>query len=132
MPGCVLHVRGEEFDVNAFLAESTLKPYDVHCRGDPRRYHGGHHDDSGFSLDVSDIDGDLTGQVTDAMRLLAEWEPELQRLRSFGGVQDIRLDFGYDRRDVALQCEYLPPSFLALAGRCGVGIELSLYPTPTT
>jgi len=76
--GCVLHVRGEEFDVDAFLAESTLRPYQVHRRGDPRRYHGGRHDDSGFSLDVSDIDGDLHGQVADAMRLLAEWEPELQ------------------------------------------------------
>jgi hypothetical protein len=29
--------------------------------------------DGGFSLDVSDADGDLKAQVTDAIRLLAEW-----------------------------------------------------------
>jgi hypothetical protein len=130
MSCCVLHVSGEDFDVDAYLAESTLRPYDVHHRGDQR--YSMVAPDSGFSLDVSDADGDLKAQVADAIRLLAEWEPELQRLRAFDGVQDIRLDFGYYRRDdVFMQGEYLPPRLLALAGRYDIGIALSLYPVPT-
>ena len=132
MSGCVLHVRGDDFDVDAFLTQSTLRPYQIHRRGEPRRYHGGNHSDSGFSLDVSEADGDLAAQVEDAIRLLREWEPELQHLQTFGGVSDARLDFGYFRRDAAVQCDFLPASLLAVAGRCGIGIELSLYPTPTT
>ena len=132
MPCCVLHVSGEDFDVDAFLARSTLRPYQTHRRGEPRRHGKGAYLDSGFSLDVSDADGDLDAQVADAIPALEQWEPELQRLQTFGGVQDIRLDFGYYRVDVFMQGEYLPPRLLALAGRYDIGIALSLYPAPTT
>ena len=41
----------------------------------------------------------------------------------------MRLDFGYGRcPTAAVQCDYLPPELLALAGSLGIGIELSLYP----
>jgi hypothetical protein len=33
----MLHVSGEEFDVDAFLAQSTLRPYQVYHRGEQRR-----------------------------------------------------------------------------------------------
>ncbi len=54
------------------------------------------------------------------------------RLGCYPGVTDMRLDFGYYRRDVAAQFDYLPPDLLARAGKLGIGIELSLYPSATT
>ena len=36
-------------------------------------------------------------------------------------------DFGVERRDVAIQCDYLTPELVRLAGLLGLGIEVSLY-----
>ena len=126
MPGCVLHVTGEDFAVDAFLAESSLRPYRVHHRGETRR-RAGVFPDSGLSLDISDVDGQLSEEVADAIRFLTEHEPELRRLQSFPGATDLRLDFGSYFREVAAQFDYLPPELLARAGSLGIGIELSLY-----
>lgn len=113
--------------MDAFLADSNLKPYRVHHLGEiilrSRRF-----TDNGFSLDVSSVDGDLPAQVKDAIGFLTKHQTELQRLRDYPGVDDMRLDFGYDRRDVAAQFDYLPPDLLARVGELGIGIELSLYP----
>ena len=129
MPGCVLHVSGEHFDVDAFLSQSSLRPYRVHHLGELRR-RAEAFSDSGLSLDISEADGHLSAEVSDAVRFLAEHEAELRRLQSFPGVTDLRLDSGYYRREVFVQCDYLPPELLRLAGSLGIGIELSLYPTP--
>lgn len=133
MPGCVLHVSGEHFDVDAFLARSSLRPGRVHHRGEARR-RAGVFADSGLSLDVSDADGQLAVEVGDAIRFLTEHEAELRRLQSFPGVADLRLDFGYYARESVAQFDYLPPELLVRAGSLGIGIELSLYhvsPEPT-
>ncbi len=129
MPGCVFHVSGVNFNADSFLAESDLRPYRVHRRGEIGR-RSKQHSDSGFSLDVSDADGDLAAEIADAINFLSKHEAELTRLRSQAGVSDMRLDFGYYRRDVFLQCDYLPPELLARAGGLSIGIELSLYPIP--
>ncbi|MBV9657320.1 MAG: hypothetical protein JO295_04335 [Verrucomicrobia bacterium] len=126
MPGCVLHVSGYDFDVDAFLASSNLRPYYIHHRGEIGR-RSQRFTDSGFSLDVSAADGDFRAEATDAMAYLATHEAELQRLHDFPGVTDMRLDFGYYFRNVAVQVDYFPPDLLARAGRLGIGIELSLY-----
>jgi hypothetical protein len=76
---------------------------------------------------VSETDGDLSLQCKDAVAFLHQNDVELHRLAEFPGAADRRLDFGYYRQDVAVQCYYLTPELLALAGRLGVGIELSLY-----
>lgn len=127
MPGCILHVSGEDFQVDAFLANSNLRPYRVHHRGEI-----GHRSrpfiDSGLSLDVSSADGSsIKMQIVDAIAFLCTHEAELERLRSFPGVTSLLLDFGYYRRDVAAQIEYLPPQLLLRAGTLGIGIKLSLY-----
>ncbi len=126
MPGCVLHVSGDDFRVDDFLADSNLRPYRVHHRGDigfrSRRF-----TDSGLSLDGSSVDGDLHAEVKDAIGFLSTYEAELLRLHDFPGVTDMRLDFAYYRRDALAQFDYLPPDLLARAGKLGIGIELSLY-----
>lgn len=129
MPGCVLHARGDDFQVDAFLANSDLAPYSVHRRGGMSR-RARCYTDSGLSLDISSADGDLDAEVADAISFLSAHEAELQRLKEFPGVTDIRMDFGFYRRDVAAQFEYLSPDLLLRAGKLGIGIELSLYPPP--
>jgi hypothetical protein len=132
MPGCVLHVSGERFDVDQFVASSSLKPYRVHHLGEPtvRRRSGELHDDSGFSVDVSEAEGDLSAEIPDAIAFLQRHEAELARLATIPEITDCRLDFGYYRRDVFMQSEYLPAELLRLAGAHGIAIELSLYPEP--
>ena len=131
MPGCVFHVSGADFNPDEFLVGSSLRPYKVWHRGDRRTRKGKLCEHSGFSLDVSEIDGQLCGQREDAIVFLRKHQSELSRLASFPGVDDRHLDFGYHHRDAAVQCDYLPPELLALAGSLGIGIELSLYPAPS-
>lgn len=134
MPGCVFHARGETFDADAFLAGSGLKPYQVWHKGEgakrgkPLKRIPSIREDSGFSIEVSRADGDLSVECLDAIRFLRVHSAAMTRLASFPGAEDRRLDFGYYRRDCAVQFDYLPPELLALAGSAGVGIELSLYP----
>lgn len=126
MPGCILHVTGEAFDVDAFLAGSSLNPYWVHHRGEPSR-RSRTFENSGFRADVSSVSGDLKAQAADALTFLTTHEAELQRVRRFLGVTDAWLDFGYYFREGPAQFDFLPPDLLARAGNLGIGIKLSLY-----
>jgi len=74
---------------------------------------------------------DLAGQIEDAHAFLRMHEQKLRSLKTTHELTDIRLDFPYSCRlddQIFLQCDYLPPEFLKLAGDLGVGIELSHYP----
>ena len=114
------------------MASSRFRPYQIYHRGEPtvRRSRGELHDDSGFSVDVSDVDGDLSAEIQDAIAFLQCHDAELARLSTIPQVTDRRLDFGYYRRDGFMQSEYLPAELLRLAGVHGIAIELSLYPHP--
>ncbi len=126
MPGCILRVQGVEFDVDAFLASSGFQPCVVYHRGEPmsrsRLY-----ENNGFGVAVTEH-GKLKEDIPEATSFLSANEAELLRLRDFPGVQSLYLDFGHWRRDVAVQCDYLPSELLVLAGKLGLGIALSLYP----
>ncbi len=128
MPGCVFHANGREFDVTKFLAVSPLEPYDIHHRGELRRSRNTLWEESGCKVNVSDEGWRLDKQCVDATAFLQRFEVELQRLQAFPGIEDCCLDFGYERRPVVVQSDYLPPDFLKLAGSLGIGIILSLYP----
>ena len=126
MPGCVLRVLGGSFDVDAFLAHSTLEPYEVHRRGEARRKTEVF-TDSGFCIDVSEVNGKISDEVIDAIQFLSTHTLELHRLQQFPGVTELTLDFGYYARRVLAQYDYLPPALLIRAGSLGIGIKLSLY-----
>ena len=128
MPGCIFHVSGENFDVDAFLARSPFGPYRVAHRGEPKGRKSKRWPYSGFSVEVSKAYGDLAKQCEDVAAFLGEYHAEVSRLSAFPGVTDLRLDFGYERRDVAVQTDYLPPELLVLVGSLGIGIVLTLYP----
>ena len=44
------------------------------------------------------------------------------------GVEGAELDFGIERRDVAVQCDTLPAPLICFAGALGLAIAMSLYP----
>jgi hypothetical protein len=118
--------------VDSFLKESSLKPYDVYRKGEPRRRtktDSALHDDSGLKVEVSDAEfEDLQKQVADAISFLKQNRQELETLCRFPGVERACLDFGLNKRDVFCQQDTLPAELLYLAGSIGLDIDLSQFP----
>jgi hypothetical protein len=133
---CVLRASGTEFDVDAFLATSSVSAISIRRKGELRfatTPDGPRHDRSGFTADVSMKEwDDLPGQIEDAKAFLAEHEVELRRLRAFPGVGGMELDFPMNLRigtkDVAVQGDRLPADLLFAAGRAGIDIVITIYP----
>jgi hypothetical protein len=128
---CVLRVIGTSFDVDAFLAESELRPQAVFHRGDarvPGVPDAAKWSASGFNLDVSE-EGfhDLAPQVRDAGRFLDQHEDELRRLGAFPGVEEVCLDFGIARKDVAMQSDVFPADLLWQAGALDIDLVVTHY-----
>jgi hypothetical protein len=138
MPGAVLRVSGEQFDPDGVLPLLSLRPYLVWRKGEPLADVGPRskrlHESGGFCCDVSKSDGLLSAECTDALIFLTEHRDDLVRLRDHPDVEDMRIDFGYHSRidgdRVVVQCDYLQPELLRLAGELRIGFELSLYPGP--
>jgi len=63
------------------------------------------------------------------MEFLEEHEAELERLTIFPGVESVGLDFGIGWRDVAVQSDAFPSGLVKLAGKLGLYLMLSLYPS---
>jgi hypothetical protein len=128
----VLRAYGSQFDLDAFLALSRLPVCSVVRQGDPiypaSRPNGPRHDRSGVHVSVSDADfSDLARQAREVADFLQARRDEIRQLCEFPGIEDVTLDFGIERRDVPIQCDYLPPDLVRLAGALGLGIELSNY-----
>ena len=131
MPGAVLHVNGEEFDPDSLLPSLSLRPYRVYRKGEPTGRTESFHATGGFSCDIGSDTGLLTVAGEDALEFLSKYQADIALLRDESTVSDVRIDFGYyQRKDVIVQCDYLSPELLRLAGELGVGFELSLYPAP--
>jgi hypothetical protein len=133
---CVLRAGGADFDVDAFLATSSLEAISVRRKGELRlttKPDGPRHQRSGFTADVSLKEwNDLRGQIEDAKAFLVEHGAELLRLRSFPGVEGLELDFPMNLRmgtnEIAVQSDRLPADLLLAAGRAGVDIVMTIYP----
>lgn len=128
---CVLRVIGTSFDVDAFLAESELRPQAVFHRGEarlPGLPDASTWSASGFNLGVSD-EGfhDLAPQVREAGRFLNQHEDELRRLGAFPGVEEVCLDFGIARRDIPMQSEVFPADLLWQAGALDIDLAVTHY-----
>jgi hypothetical protein len=90
---------------------------------------GRRHEQSGIHVSASAADFDeFPKQVGETTAFLQREFEQLMRLCRFPGVTSVTLDFGIERRDVAVQCDYLPPDLMRLASSLGIGIELSQYP----
>jgi len=129
----VLRAYGDSFDVDAFLADCTLPVIAVKRRGEPvlpaSQPNGRRLEQSGVHVSASDADFDeFPRQVAEATEFLRAEAEQVRRLCQFPGVEGVTLDFGIARRDAVVQCDYLPPELVRLAGSLGLGIELSQYP----
>jgi len=129
----VIRVYGRDFDVDTFVATCTLPVCTVKRRGEPvlaaSQPDGRRHEQSGVHVLASDADFTLfPAQVGDAIAFLRSHGVELRRLRTFAGVETATLDFGIERRDVAVQSDRLPAELLRLAAALDLDIELSQYP----
>jgi hypothetical protein len=129
----VLRAYGADFDVDAFLADSTLSVCAVKRRGEPvypkSQPNGRRHEQSGVHVSASDADfSEFRRQVEESVAFLRDNAAEIRRLCEFVGVEGVTLDFGIARRDVSIQCDHLPAELIRLAGSLGLEIELSHYP----
>jgi hypothetical protein len=125
---CVMRADGASFDAEAFFARTSLPVIAKHRAGEPRRPGVAPSTRSSINVSVSDADFDnLEQQVQDAMHFLERHAPEVRRLVTFPGVEDVTLDFGLQRRDVPAQSDSFPARLVALAGAVGVGITVSQY-----
>jgi hypothetical protein len=129
---CVLRAHGEAFKVSEFLSSSSLEPDTIYEKGAPvasGKKNGSTRTSSGFSLTVSNADfSDLEAQIRDAILFLDEYEDELRRLGSFSGVEGISLDFGVQRREVAVQTDVFPSDLLWRAGALDIWLAITHYP----
>jgi hypothetical protein len=117
----VLRVTGQDFDVDEFVARSTLRALRVFRRGEPR-FPGSHthlkqSEKSGMNVLASDADFDeFTRQVAEATAFLLAEAEELRRLVNFPGVEMVTLDFGIDRRDEVVRSDHFPADLVRVAG----------------
>ena len=131
--GCVLKAEGEDFQVEAFLEGTDLIPSGIFRRGEPQfprtQPKGEVWDSSRIVIDIDRRGFDnLQEQITAATAYLKENEREIRRLCKFPGVEYVYLDFGVrHREEPVVECNYFPPELLYLAGKLGIGIELSQY-----
>ncbi len=135
MPGCVLRISGDEFDLDALLASIDVSPCHVQRKGAPRFESGRSIAEyTGFNIDVSKDDGnDLAHQVRDATQFLATSRTAIQRAVNYPGVEHAELDFCVNCRlgnGVAVQNNSLSSDLLKLAGDLGVDVNVSIYSSP--
>jgi hypothetical protein len=130
MPGCVLRVASKTVQVEDLVRASGLTPTAVHKKGHPKvpgsemicRA-------SGFNVTVSIAEG-IGPQARDAVQFLTHHVRRLGRLRRHAAFAGMTLDFGlYDRasRDRPWPPYRVPGDLVALAGKHGIGLELSFY-----
>jgi|SRR5579871_2136653 len=129
----VLRAYGANLDVDAFLIGCTLPVCAIMRRGEPvypaSQPDGRRHEFSGVHVSASDAGfGEFSRQVAEVTAFLRSEAEQVRRLCKFPGVESVTLDFGISRRDVAVQCDYLPPQLVRIAASFGMGIELSHYP----
>lgn len=131
MPGCLLSAKGAQFDVDAFMKDSTwVENAKIFHRGDatsPRSRSVQQH--SGLSLGISDSDeDDLEPQLRDAMDFLQEERDEILRLVAFPGIESVEFRIGFFWwRDTLCQFHTISSEFMHLAGHLGVDVTLCVY-----
>ena len=127
MPGCVLRVSGACTKVQRFLEESSLPPFRVFWKGEPRGA-GRAVAQSGFNLVLSEA-----GAMSLQARQVSEWSQrhrDVVRLIAQLGFDSVSIDFGL-RAATAAERPWpsysVPLEIARLAVELGASVELSFY-----
>jgi hypothetical protein len=124
---CVLRVTGD-FDVDSFLAESSLLACSVWRRGEKSVGRIGFSTTSGFNSVVSEASPSaFPDQLRDAIEFLQRHRSEIARLTKTPGVTEPVLDFGIAQSGIPAQFIRIPLPLIQCAAEIGMSIELSLY-----
>jgi hypothetical protein len=129
--GCVLRVSGTGFQVDEFLANSSLRPCKVWRVGEQPSKRRPPMNDAGFNLVTSEAD-DFETQVNETIRFLDVHQSELQRLGKMDGLDGdgLCLDFGVEGKDTdrfPAQYKRFPSALVRRAAMFNIGLEVSLY-----
>ncbi len=131
----MFRIVGEDFDVNAFLAEADLKDsvgsgVYVHRKGDLKRKTRTERRTLGYnscSISCSEKSFEsLSAQISDAMLFFEEGDYLLKILTTYQ-TEQLRFDFGVLVKQPTTA--YFPSNFVEKCGKGNIGIELSQYPT---
>jgi hypothetical protein len=128
-----LRVSGANFDVDAFLRESNITPAVVFRRGQPKfpasHANGRRLDHSAMNIGVSDAEfGNIEQQTQETLQFLVANLVELERLRTYPGVDGLELDFAVNGNDDAFVESYrFAPELLDQIARLGITLCVSRY-----
>jgi hypothetical protein len=129
---CYFRVVGKKLEIDELLKKVNLEPDRVWHKGEPRfksKPKGKKKPHSGASFVASDAEmTEFDLQVNEAIQFLETYKEDIEKLVAYPGVEEARLDFGINLREMFINSDYLPPKILALAGNLNIAIELSHYP----
>jgi hypothetical protein len=125
-------IAGEHINIDEFLNDIDIEPSNIWKKGE-KKYKSIRPEElykwSGVSFCASDADmNEFDVQVEDCIEFLTEFKAEISQLLESDDVEEATIDFGIELMDVAIHSDYLPPKLIKLAGKLGIGIELSHYP----
>jgi hypothetical protein len=131
---CILRAFGKDFDVDAFIATSTLL-VDTLWRKGERRFpmsltNVALNETSGLRLLASNAEfSELSKQIDESIVYLRTNHDALKSLGFAAGVDGAVLDFGAEIYPPGWSSFIFPPALLSLAGSANVSLGLSVYPT---
>ncbi|GFE58738.1 DUF4279 domain-containing protein [Geobacter sp. AOG1] len=127
---CVFRVFGDNLEIDALLEKLNMEPYRLWRKGEPRNWRfpeGKKSECSGACFTASDAEmWEFPIQVEETTEFLKMHEKDIKTIVAFPNAE-AALDFGIELKRDFLNCDYLPPELLRLAGNLGIGIELSHY-----
>lgn len=129
----MLRIGGQEFDLDAFAASSSLVPDSTWRRGEKRfpksQTSTQINETSGLRITASDADMCEFGtQIDEAIQFIRSNQNELHKVIQMPGVEFAELDFGCEIHPPGWSSFTFPPEILALAGTIGASLCVSLYP----
>lgn len=79
-------------------------------------------------MEAGEAENDIAAQAAEVVHFIRSHRAELERARTYPGVEHMVLDFATLFRDAVVQSERLPADLIAEAASAGMEIEISLYP----
>lgn len=129
----ILRASGKEFDVDAFIEDSSLLIDRVYRVGEPvfpaSNPEGRKSVQSGLSVVASKVNfEDYKLQMKESFLFMRDHADELRRLVAFKGLHSVCIDFGANIYPPGWCSFYFPHQLMKMAGNLGIDLELSVYP----